>query len=180
MVPGEAALAGGAGWAACLGAPCCFPGPGLCWCLSWGCLQLFMPPVASAGCGLPWPTCGLLPPMGSPWCPQFCDPCGSARTPPRCPRPRPERLPVCKLLLGWNSCHLPTAVSSQSLPRLIPVAFCLFKKLYLFIHVWLCWVSLTARALPSCGEWGCSYWSVWAAPCGSFPCCGAGALGQAL
>lgn len=71
LVPGEAAPGGGAGWAASLGAPCRFPGLGLCWCLSWGCLQPFMPPVTSGGCGLTWPTGGLLPPMRSPSCPQF-------------------------------------------------------------------------------------------------------------
>ncbi|DAA20433.1 TPA: transport and golgi organization 2-like [Bos taurus] len=39
-------------------------------------------PVARGGCGLTWPTGGLLLPVQSRWCSQFCDPCGSAGTPP--------------------------------------------------------------------------------------------------
>ena len=105
----------------------------------------------------PGPQAGCFCPCRAAGAPSSVTPV-AAPGPRRCPQPCPERLLICESLLGQNSCHLSTAVSSQSLPppRSLSLSVSLKSCIFLFIHFWLCWVSLAARAFPSCGERGCS------------------------
>ena len=55
-----------------------------------------------------------------------------------------------------------------------------FKKLFIYIYFWLCWVFVAAWLLSSCGEWGLlPSGSVLASHYGGFSYCRAQALGPA-
>nr|XP_025122909.1 transport and Golgi organization protein 2 homolog isoform X2 [Bubalus bubalis] len=102
-------------------------------------------PVARGGCGLTWPTGGLLLPVQSRWCSQFCGPCGSAGT-PMLPSAAPGEAARLRMAAGTKfSSPLHCCVVPEPPPAPMPVAFCFFKKLYLFIYSFL-----PVLGLPCC------------------------------
>ncbi|XP_055405892.1 transport and Golgi organization protein 2 homolog isoform X4 [Bubalus kerabau] len=102
-------------------------------------------PVARGGCGLTWPTGGLLLPVQSRWCSQFCGPCGSAGT-PTLPSAAPGEAARLRMAAGTKfSSPLHCCVVPEPPPAPMPVAFCFFKKLYLFIYSFL-----PVLGLPCC------------------------------
>ena len=139
------------------GGPLPPPGPGALLGSLLHCSQTFVPLWPVVAVASPGPQAGCFCPCRAAGAPSSVARV-AAPGPPRCPQPRPERLLVCEWLLGQNSRHLCTAVSSQSLPppRCLSLSVSLKSCIFLFIHFCLCWVSLAAWALPSCGERGCS------------------------
>lgn len=154
------------------GGPLLLSGPGLCQCLSCGCSQHSCPLWPVVAVASPGAQVGCFCPCRAPGAPSSVTSV-AAPGPPRCPQPGPERLLVCELLLGQNSCRLSTAVSPRDYPRRPHPCLFLFLEnivsIYLLISGCAGSPLLLGLALVVASR---------AAPCGGFPR-GAGALGQA-